>query len=121
MPPGRTESDDATSYQGMSNPKDTNGFARVGLICGRFRDAPDDATIAAVATADGGAAHLTYGDLRELLTAAFDAGDRLKRIADWHFRETGSAGIIGDYCTECDRCWPCDTRRIADGTYTDGE
>lgn len=101
------------------NPKDTNGFARVGLVCGRFRDMDADATIAAVATEDGGVARLTYGDLRELLSAAFDAGDRLQRISTWHSRETGPAGLVGDFCTECGERWPCDTRRMADGTYVD--
>lgn len=103
----------------MTNPKSTNGFARVGLICGRFKDMPDEAAIVAVATADGGAAHLTYGDLRELLSEAYESGDRLQRIATWHSRETGPSGMVGDYCTECGNHWPCDTNRMANGTYVD--
>lgn len=101
------------------NPKHTDAFARVGLICGRFRDMERDAAFAAVATADGGTARLTYGDLRDLLTAAFDAGDRLQRIAMWHSRESGPAGMVGDFCVECDTRWPCATRRMADGTHED--
>lgn len=45
--------------------------------------------------------------------------ERLSRIADWHARESGPAGTVGDFCTECGRRWPCDTRRMADGTYVD--
>lgn len=102
------------------NPKLTHAFAMVGLICGRFRDVPDDHTIAAVATADGGTARLTYGHVRDLLSSAFEAGDRLQRIATWHGRESGPAGMVGDFCVECGTRWPCDTRRMADGEY-DGQ
>lgn len=42
--------------------------------------------------------------------------DRLSRIASWHSREAGPAGTVGNYCIECGRPWPCDTRRMADGT-----
>lgn len=48
-----------------------------------------------------------------------DAEERLARIADWHSRERGPAGMFGDYCTECGSRWPCDTREMADGTYQD--
>jgi hypothetical protein len=27
--------------------------------------------------------------------------------------------MVGDLCTECGTKWPCDTRRLADGTYVD--
>lgn len=47
--------------------------------------------------------------------------ERLARISDWHARETGPAGTVGDFCTECGRHWPCDTRRMADGIYVDAE
>jgi hypothetical protein len=47
--------------------------------------------------------------------------ERLARISDWHARETGPAGTVGDYCTECGQRWPCDTRRMADGVYTEEE
>ncbi len=106
---------------GTDNPKDTNQFARVGLVVGRLRDMDPQATVAAVATSDGGGERLTYGDLRDLLSSAFDAGDRLQRIAAWHSRETGAGGMVGDYCTECGNRWPCDTRRLADGTYQDAD
>jgi hypothetical protein len=45
--------------------------------------------------------------------------ERLARISDWHARETGPAGTVGDYCTECGHRWPCDSRRMADGVYAD--
>ena len=45
--------------------------------------------------------------------------ERLARISDWHERETGPAGTVGDYCTECGHRWPCESRRMADGTYAD--
>ena len=44
---------------------------------------------------------------------------RLARIAEWHTRESGSAGTVGDYCVTCARRWPCDTYRMATGTYTE--
>ena len=47
--------------------------------------------------------------------------ERLARISGWHARETGPAGTVGDYCTECGHKWPCDTRRMADGVYADDE
>lgn len=45
--------------------------------------------------------------------------ERLVRVSAWHARETGPAGTVGDFCTECGHRWPCDTRRMADGTYID--
>lgn len=103
------------------NPKDSNALTRVGLIIRRFSDMDDDDAVAAVATADGGVARLTYGDLKSLLTQALDTGDRLQRISTWHGRETGPGGMVGDYCIECETRWPCDTRKMADGTYTDDD
>ena len=43
--------------------------------------------------------------------------ERLARISSWHARETGPAGTVGDYCTECGHRWPCDTQKMADGVY----
>lgn len=62
----------------------------------------DDRTLLAV---------MAMGNLRE----------RLARISGWHARETGPAGTVGDYCTECGCRWPCDTRQMADGTYSEDE
>lgn len=46
-------------------------------------------------------------------------GDRLDRIASWHSRETAQGGMVGDYCNECLERWPCETRRMADGSHED--
>jgi len=54
-----------------------------------------------------------------LLVEVLELRGRLVRIAGWHSRETGPAGTVGDYCTECGELWPCDTRRMAEGTYVD--
>jgi hypothetical protein len=56
-------------------------------------------------------------DARTYLLAAeaLNMRVRLDRIADWHARETGDAGMVGDYCTECGNTWPCDTNRLATG------
>lgn len=54
---------------------------------------------------------MAMGNLRE----------RLARLAGWHARETGPAGTVGDFCTECGHPWPCDSRRMADGTYAEAE
>ncbi len=50
-----------------------------------------------------------------------DLRDRLSRIGTWHARETGPGGMVGDFCIECGTGWPCDTRRMADGTYQDDD
>lgn len=44
---------------------------------------------------------------------------QLDRIATWHARETADGGMVGDFCTECGDRWPCETRRMADGTHED--
>lgn len=45
--------------------------------------------------------------------------EQVARIADWHSRESGPAGTVGDYCVECAHRWPCPTRRLADGENVD--
>lgn len=47
------------------------------------------------------------------------ARGQLDRIASWHSRETADGGMVGDYCNECGEKWPCETRRMADGTHED--
>ena len=59
----------------------------------------------------------TYLAVRKIL----ELGERLDRIQSWHSRETGPSGTVGDYCTECGVRWPCDTRRMAEGTYVEDE
>jgi hypothetical protein len=95
-------------------------LTRAALVVSRFRDMAADATVAAVATTEG-ADRLTYGDLRSIVTVAFHHGDQLQRISTWHSRETGPHGTVGDCCNECGHTWPCDTRRMADGTYKDDD
>lgn len=56
-----------------------------------------------------------------LLRAVNDLRDRMARIGSWHSRETTDGGMVGDFCNECGHTWPCDTSRMADGTYVDGE
>lgn len=102
------------------NPKNTNAFARVGLIVGRSHHKASDETIIS-STTKYDTVNLTYGDLRELLSLAYDAGDRLQRISSWHSRESGLGGLVGIYCIECGHTWPCDTNRMAEGTYSDDE
>jgi len=53
------------------------------------------------------------------ITALIDARGRLDRIAGWHSRETADGGMVGDFCNDCDQRWPCQTRRMADGTHED--
>lgn len=91
---------------------------RLALVVHRFRDMPDTAPVAAVAVGDG-AATLTYGDLRTLVADLCAGWDRLGRIATWHSRETAGGGMVGDFCIECGTVWPCDTRRMADGSHED--
>ena len=45
--------------------------------------------------------------------------ERLDRLTTWHSRETGPGGMVGDYCNECGTRWPCDTYRMATGSYED--
>lgn len=45
--------------------------------------------------------------------------ERLDRIASWHSRETAPGGLVGHYCVECVSHWPCETRRMADGSHED--
>lgn len=97
----------------MTNPVDAQAVAALILL--RFRDCPDDKAVAVVATDDGRVARLTYGHLRQLLTVAHEAEDRLWRIAARHDRERGPTGMVGDLCAECGWAWPCDTRRMTGG------
>lgn len=94
-------------------------LTRLAQTLAAFRDTPPGQTIAATATADGGAAHLTYGDLFAIYETASAANERLERIASWHSRETADGGMVGDYCNDCGQRWPCETRQMADGTHED--
>lgn len=54
-----------------------------------------------------------------LLAECISLRGRLDRITGWHSRETGPAGMVGDYCNECGGTWPCETSRMADGSHED--
>lgn len=56
-----------------------------------------------------------------LLAEVLRLRDRMARLVDWHSREAGPAGTVGDFCVECGERWPCDTRRMASGTYEQEE
>lgn len=55
----------------------------------------------------------------QLMLARNRLAERLDRIASWHSRETADGGMVGDFCVTCGGIWPCDTRRMAEGTYKD--
>lgn len=57
----------------------------------------------------------------QLLLTRNRMAERLDRIVAWHARETGAGGTVGDYCVTCGEIWPCDTRRMAEGSYVDGD
>ena len=71
----------------------------------------------------GGAGHPSDLDARvwRAVVGAHALIERLARISTWHSRETGPAGTVGDYCNECGHAWPCDTYRMAEGTYTEDD
>lgn len=50
-----------------------------------------------------------------------EQSEQLERISAWHVCETGEGGLVGKYCVECGHLWPCDSRRMSDGTYEDPE
>ena len=62
-------------------------------------------------------------DARTLLAimALGNLRERLARVSARHARETGPAGTVGDFCIECGHRWPCDSRRMAGGTYTEDD
>lgn len=101
--------------------RDGDRLIRLARVVSVFRDMPEDKLVAATATADGGTSGVTYGDLAALVRTLSENGERLSRISTWHSRESGPGGSVGDLCTECGERWPCDTRRMADGTYVDEE
>lgn len=45
----------------------------------------------------------------------------LDRIVDRHARETLSGGMVGDYCDDCDRRWPCGTYLLAQAQLDENE
>ena len=70
---------------------------------------------------EGKGAYSPHIDARVYLLVAevLELRDRLSRISAWHSRTTGPMGTFDDPCNECGERHPCDTRRMADGTYED--
>ena len=101
------------------NPQDLGAFTLAVMAVHRFSDANPGHVIAAMQRKDGSIARLLMADLRALCSEASSAGGRLERIASWHSRETAPGGMVGDFCIECGYVWPCETRRMADGTHED--
>lgn len=74
--------------------------------------------LAGIPEGEGYSAHV---DARAylLLAEVIELRNRLSRIGGWHSRETGPAGMVGDFCNDCGHTWPCDTQQTATGTYSD--
>ena len=55
--------------------------------------------------------------------AAIASGAGLGAACAWagepYLLVSGPHGLVGDLCNECESHWPCDTYRLATGTYSD--
>lgn len=111
-----TDLDRATSDETVT---DADRLTRLARFKATFTTVPADAYLLAYTEPDGSVNGVTYGDIAALVRMQLDNSERLDRITTWHARETGPAGTVGDYCTECAHRWPCPTRKMADGTWTD--
>lgn len=111
---------DGATYGLMVDGKFQDGCGGVGEVMEEARTVQHLCDLAGIPEGMSYRAHI---DARVFLLVARcnDAMERLDRIRGWHSRETGPAGTVGDYCNECGTRWPCDTRRMADGTYDDEE
>lgn len=71
----------------------------------------------------GGSGHPSDLDARvwRAVAGALDLQERLGRIAGWHSRIEHPHGVVEDVCCECGHGWPCDTRKLADGTWTEDD
>lgn len=90
----------------------------VGEVMQEARSAHHLLDMAGIPRGDGYSSNLDsrmYVALAEII----DLRNRLDRIAGWHSRETADGGMVGDYCIECGGHWPCETRRMADGSHED--
>jgi hypothetical protein len=90
----------------------------VGEVMEEARAVQHLCDMAGVPEGEGYHAHIDARVFRMLL-ALNDARGKLARIGAWHARETADGGMVGDYCVECGNVWPCDTRRLVDGTFED--
>lgn len=57
----------------------------------------------------------------EMYLDLHDAQTALSDIAAWHARETAGGGMVGDYCVECEKQWPCPTYRRVHGLGPDDD
>lgn len=90
----------------------------VGEVMQEARTVQHLCDLAGVPEGHGYDAHIDAQVFR-LLAEVLRRREQAARLADWHSRETGPGGMVGNFCTECGHVWPCATRRMADGSYTD--
>lgn len=90
----------------------------VGEVMEEARAVQHLCDLAGVPEGEGYSAHI---DARVflLLDEVLKLRERLDRISRWHALETGPGGTVGLWCAECSHIHPCDTARMADGTYVD--
>lgn len=113
----------AAATEGPWAPRD-HGFVVVGAATDpgiRKTVAVLTAADVAVRAADTAFVAHARTDVPALVAGLLAVCDRLDRIAAWHAREKGPAGTVGDFCVECGKRWPCDTRRMAEGAYGEGD
>jgi hypothetical protein len=94
------------------------GSGGIGEVLEEARTVQHLCDLAGIPEGESYAAHI---DARVflLLAEVLKLRERLDRISRWHARETADGGLVGDYCMDCGGRWPCETRRMADGTYVD--
>jgi hypothetical protein len=96
-------------------------IAWTGEVFTQARTAHHLLDLAGIPQRQGGRVYASDLDSRTWLavTALGKARGQLDRIATWHSREEFEGGLVGDHCIECGTRWPCDTRRMADGSHED--
>lgn len=105
-------------YGVMVNGVFDTGCHGIGEVMEEARTVQHLLDLAGVPEGEGYSAHID-GRVFLLVAEVGRLRERLVRIAGWHARETGPGGMVGDFCIECGWSWPCDTRRMADGTHVD--
>lgn len=111
---------DGVEYGHMVDGVFNSGCGGVGEVMQEARTVQHLCDLAGIPEGFSYSAHIDARVWR-LLVARNGLADRLDRISTWHSRETADGGMVGDYCVTCGEKWPCDTRRMADGTYVDEE
>ncbi len=90
----------------------------VGEVMGEARTVQHLCDMAGIPEGRGYDAHID-ARVYQLLLARNRLAERLARLSAWHVRETGPGGLVGKFCVECGHVWPCEARRMADGTHED--